>query len=156
VLDFHVQLRVVSQRGATLSDVAAVDGVAVLDAVPLDRVLAYRALAEGRRSAWGEFTAVADGARSIGVQLAPGWSTEVFVTSDAGAGLAGVRVSFDDVLAGVTDEHGALRVSLERHPQSARFELDGWTAGDASDYSAATGRFRSWLPWLSIAMQRAK
>jgi len=156
LLDFSVQLTARGEVASRSTQAAAVDGVARVESLPLARPIEYRAFAAGRRSAWGECTLTDDAAKAVVVELAQGWSCEVQVTDDAAGALAGVRVSFDDKLAGVTDEHGVLRASLAQTPTSARFELDGWTAVDASDYSAATGRFRSWLPWLTLSMRRTR
>jgi hypothetical protein len=65
-----------------------------------------------------------------------------------------VRVICDGALAGVTDEHGLLRASLDHTPASMQFELEGWRAADSSTYSAATGRFRSWEPWSRVTLRR--
>jgi hypothetical protein len=39
-------------------------------------------------------------------------------------------------------------------PQSVFFELDGWKIVERGDYSAETGRFRSWQPFLTMRMEK--
>lgn len=150
-LDFEPR---VAQRSTAQS---TREGVVAFDSVPLGATLAYRAIADGHQSIWGECAAALDGSVApIELAFAPGWSSEVTAEDETGAPLAGVRVVCDGELAGVTDERGLLRASVGRVPASMQFELAGWRAVDSSTYSAATGRFRSWEPWARVTMQRVE
>jgi RNA polymerase sigma-70 factor (ECF subfamily) len=122
--------------------------------VPIGRACSYRIDSDGRQAQWGEVRVEASGVATIEASLPPGWSSEVNVVDTDGQALPGARVFFDDALVGVSDARGELRVSLEREPRSARAELDGWRAVESSVYSVETGRFRAWLPWLTLALER--
>jgi RNA polymerase sigma-70 factor (ECF subfamily) len=122
--------------------------------VPIGRTCSYRVDSDGRQAQWGEVRVESSDVATIDALLPPGWSSEVNVVDAAGQALPGVRVFFDDSLVGVSDASGELRVSLGREPRSARAELDGWRGVESSSYSVETGRFRAWLPWLTLQLER--
>ncbi len=126
-----------------------------LEHVPIGRTCSYRIDSDGRQSQWGDVRVDPSGVAILEASMPLGWSSEVNVVDSDGQALAGARVFFDDALVGVSDARGELRVSLGREPRSARAELDGWRAVDSGAYSAETGRFRAWLPWLTLELERA-
>ena len=153
VADFRVRVTTRTAAGELFEETLAARGVALVEDVPLGRTYAYRVWGDGRQSVWGALTLNID-ADEVVVSLPAGWGSVVGVTDPEGRPVARVRVLFDDELAGETDEHGELRVALDHVPETVRFERDGWHAVEDSTYSPESGRFRSWLPWLSATLAR--
>jgi hypothetical protein len=151
---FRVRVTIDGKHGPLSDEVVSTLDLASMDDVPVGVPCRYRASAEERQSAWGTCSASQSSSPPIEVPLPKGWSTEVFVTDDRGQPLSGVRVVFDGELRGVTATDAPLRVALDHVPQSVFFELDGWKIVERGDYSAETGRFRSWQPFLTMRMEK--
>ena len=124
--------------------------------VPKEFPWEVRVQAEGYAMAWATFEQLDAETGEVVVALKRGWASRVTVKNPDGGRIAGVDVSFDDVLLGRTDANGHLTVLLEAEPETARFSYnDGgdWEVVGDSAYNTETGRFRSYLWWLNVTMR---
>jgi hypothetical protein len=149
------KFRVSLSIGELTTAATAKAGLATIENVPRGARCVYEVRAEGCAPAWGDV--VVDGsttpAEPARVELRAGWGVEVTVVDRSGRPLAGVGVLFDGRFAAASDEQGRARVSLEREPQTVRFELSGWRLAPGTSIAADTGRFRTWEPFLRAVME---
>lgn len=132
----------------------AEDGALAFEGVRAGDRHRYRVTAAGYQPVWGEED-VADAeslSRSIAVELVPGWGADVTAVDGDGHPLAGVRLHFDGVDVGVTDDAGELRVRLDARPQVVAAECLDWVLAPGGSVLPDTGRFRDHPGWLRLAL----
>jgi hypothetical protein len=149
------QFRVTLQSQGQSCGASTEQGLAVIELLPKGASGSFVLRSKGFAPRYGEL--VFDGTTTPDqpavFELTPGWGTEVTVVDTQGRPLADVRLYFDDLFAGKTDEHGGARITLEREPQFVRVEHLDWHLSASNSIAQETGRFRSWEPFLHVVLE---